>query len=201
MGNSPAKELKPAAVAVISKKIPTSWDPRKVPPENLEVFTCGAGCFWGIELAFARIPGVLSTEVGYTNGNEDIMKRPPDYESVCTGKTGYVEAVRVEFDSSVVTYSDMLEVFWCIHDPTQANGQGGDIGTQYRSGIYYSSDRQKRTAQESRVRMQGKLDRDIATEISLASRWYPAEDYHQQYLAKGGQCSLKGDLSPIRCYG
>lgn len=155
------------------------------------------GCFWGIELAFQRVPGVVKTEVGYTQGT----KKNPTYDEVCTGTTGHTEAVQVTFDASAIRYEDLLSVFWDIIDPTTLNQQGNDMGTQYRSGIYYHNENQRITAELTKKAQQKKYEKPIVVEIKAADIFYPAEDYHQQYLAKGGQCSRTGDLTPIRCYG
>lgn len=155
------------------------------------------GCFWGIELAFQRVPGVVRTEVGFTQGT----KKNPTYEEVCTGMTGHTEAVQVTFDTTALKYEDLLTVFWDLIDPTQLNGQGNDTGSQYRTGIYYHNDSQKDAAFQSRDVEQKKLSKPIVTEILRATEWFPAEEYHQQYLQKGGQCARTGDLTPIRCYG
>jgi len=143
------------------------------------------------------VPGVVKTEVGYTQGHQP----NPSYEDVCQGTTGHTEAVRITYDSSAIKYEDLLTVLWDIIDPTTLNRQGGDTGTQYRSGIYYHSDEQQQVALRSREQVQKSLGQPIATEVQPAGTWYPAEDYHQQYLQKGGQCGVTGDLSAIRCYG
>lgn len=165
----------------------------------IDVATFAGGCFWGIELAFQRLPGVVQTEVGYTQG----VKKNPSYEDVCKGNTGHAEAVRVTFDTAVIAYEDLLTVFWDIIDPTTVNGQGNDFGSQYRTGIYYNSDYQRVQALQSRTNLQRRKynGRPIATEIESATTWYPAEEYHQHYLQKGGQCATTGDLTTIRCYG
>ncbi|WP_298683845.1 peptide-methionine (S)-S-oxide reductase MsrA [uncultured Methanomethylovorans sp.] len=150
----------------------------------MEKATFAAGCFWGVEANFRRVKGVIATAVGYTGGNfED-----PTYEDVCTGRTGHAEAVDILFDPAVVGYAQLLEVFWNIHDPTTANRQGPDIGTQYRSAIFYHDQEQKNTAIASKERVQnsGKFKRPIVTEIVPASAFYRAEEYHQQYFEKGG---------------
>jgi methionine-S-sulfoxide reductase len=165
--------------------------------KKIDIATFAAGCFWGLELAFQRVPGVIQTEVGYTQGN----KKNPTYEEVCSGSTGHTEAVQVRYDPHMVSYTDLLTVFWDRLDPTTKNRQGNDVGTQYRSGIYYHNEEQKKAIFASKEKEQLKYDKPIVTEIASASEWYPAEAYHQQYLSKGGQCSLKGDLTPIRCYG
>lgn len=150
----------------------------------MEKATFAAGCFWGVEANFRRIKGVIATAVGYTGGNfED-----PTYEDVCTGRTGHAEAVDILFDPALVSYEQLLEVFWNIHDPTTLNRQGPDIGNQYRSAIFYHSQDQKTTATVSRERAQesGKFKRPIVTEIVPSSTFYRAEEYHQQYFEKGG---------------
>jgi methionine-S-sulfoxide reductase len=129
------------------------------------------------------------------------MVKNPTYEDVCTGATGHTEAVQVTFDTTAIKYEDLLTVFWDIIDPTTLNQQGNDVGSQYRSGVYYHNENQKVAALRSKEEQQKNYPVPIVTEILKASTWYPAEDYHQQYLAKGGQCSRTGDLTPIRCYG
>jgi methionine-S-sulfoxide reductase len=162
-----------------------------------DVAAFAGGCFWGIELAFQRVPGVCSTEVGYCNGT----KKNPTYEEVCSGLTGHAEAVKVVYDTSAIKFEDLLTVFWDLIDPTQLNQQGNDVGTQYRTGIYYQNEDQKVIALRSKDVIQKKYSHPVVTEVVLLSSWYRAEEYHQQYLAKGGQCSRTGDTTPIRCYG
>ncbi|KAF3971670.1 hypothetical protein ACB098_04G143800 [Castanea mollissima] len=163
----------------------------------------GAGCFWGVELAFQRVAGVVKTEVGYSQGHVP----DPNYKLVCTGTTNHVEVVRVQFDPKVCPYTNLLSLFWSRHDPTTPNRQGGDVGSQYRSGIYYYNETQARLAQESKEAKQLELkDKTIVTEILPAKKFYRAEEYHQQYLEKGGgrgakQSAEKGCNDPIRCYG
>jgi peptide-methionine (S)-S-oxide reductase len=152
------------------------------------------GCFWGAEKKFWEVPGVYSTAVGYAAGHTP----NPTYREVCTGMTGHTEAVLVVFDPKIVSYADLLKVFWDNHDPTQGMRQGNDVGTQYRSGIYYFDDEQRRAAEASRDAFQTELGKagygTITTEILPAPEFYYAEDYHQQYLAKnpGGYCGLGG---------
>jgi peptide-methionine (S)-S-oxide reductase len=152
------------------------------------------GCFWGVERKFWQVPGVYSTAVGYAGG----LTPNPTYEEVCSGMTGHNEVVRVVYDPSKVSYAQLLKVFWENHDPTQGMRQGNDAGTQYRSGIYYANDAQKRAAEETRQSYQGALNAkglgDITTELLPAPDFYYAEDYHQQYLQKnpGGYCGVGG---------
>ena len=144
--------------------------------------TFAAGCFWGIETAFREIEGVLSTSVGYTGGHLD----GPTYDQVCHGNTGHAEAVEVWFDSSQRTYSDLLEVFWAIHDPTSRGHQGWDFGDQYRSAIFTHTPEQQLLAEASREAEQQSRARPIATEILPASTFHRAEEYHQRYFEKNG---------------
>ena len=155
----------------------------------METATFAAGCFWGVEEAFRKVRGVLSTSVGYTGGTME----NPGYEDVCTGRTGHAEAVQVEFNPSEASYNELLEVFWSIHDPTTLNRQGLDMGNQYRSAIFYHNEEQKSLAIASKNELQEskKYSGDIVTEITLASTFYIAEDYHQQYLEKRGMASCE----------
>ncbi|EGC34907.1 hypothetical protein DICPUDRAFT_47974 [Dictyostelium purpureum] len=159
--------------------------------------TFAAGCFWSVELLFQRVKGVVKTRVGYCNGQVE----NPTYRDVCSGKTGHAEAVDLEFDPKEVSYKELLQLFWGKHDPTTLNRQGNDHGSQYRSGIYYHSEEQKKEATESKEEEQKKYKVPIVTEILPAGHFYPAEEYHQRYLEKGGQCSSKGCNDKIRCYG
>jgi peptide-methionine (S)-S-oxide reductase len=147
-----------------------------------ETATFGAGCFWGVEYVFERVPGVVATEVGYSGGHTE----NPTYRDVCSHSTGHAEVLKVEFDPEVVTFDQLLEVFWAMHDPTQVNRQGPDVGDQYRSAIFTSSVDQQRAAEASREKAQARLGRPIATEIAAAGPFYPAEDYHQRYYDKNG---------------
>ena len=147
-----------------------------------EIATFGAGCFWGVEWVFRQVPGVLEAVSGYAGG----FVEDPDYRLVCTGTTGHAEVVRVEFDPAVVTYEQLLEVFWAMHDPTQVNRQGPDHGTQYRSIVLTHSDGQRATAEASRERAKERYAKPIATEIVPFAAFYPAEDYHQAYYVKNG---------------
>jgi peptide-methionine (S)-S-oxide reductase len=141
-----------------------------------------AGCFWGVEAAFREVDGVVEVISGYTGGT----KEHPTYREVCGDRTGHAEAVEVEFDPAKVSYNRLLDIFWQIHDPTQVNRQGPDVGSQYRSGIFYLTPEQEAAAKESRERAQDKLSRPIATEITQATTFWPAEDYHQRYFEKHG---------------
>ena len=163
-------------------------------PQGLERAIFAMGCFWGAERKFWELDGVFSTAVGYTAGQTP----NPTYREVCSGMTGHAEAVLVVFDPGVVSYADLLRTFWENHDPTQGMRQGNDVGTQYRSGIYYDNDAQRAEAEASRVTYQERLTAagrgTITTEILPAPEFYYAEAYHQQYLAKnpGGYCGLGG---------
>jgi peptide-methionine (S)-S-oxide reductase len=149
--------------------------------------TFGAGCFWGVEAAYRQLPGVASTAVGYLGGTLE----NPTYHDVCSGRTGHAEVVQVEYDPSRLTYDDLLTVFWENHDPTTLNRQGPDVGTQYRSAIFYHDDEQKEAAIKSKEERDrsGRYRRPIVTEITPATEFYMAEDYHQQYLEKRGLSS------------
>jgi len=163
-------------------------------PDGLQRATFAMGCFWGAERKFWQRPGVYSTAVGYVAGHTP----NPTYREVCTGMTGHTEAVLVVFDPKQITYDDLLKLFWENHDPTQGMRQGNDVGTQYRSGIYYYDEDQQRAAERSRDAYQQRLTAmsygPITTEILPAPEFYYAEDYHQQYLAKNpdGYCGLGG---------
>src|SRR5437667_2389565 len=144
----------------------------------------GAGCFWGVEAAFRQVKGVLSTAVGYSGGHLD----NPTYKDVCSGRTGHAEVVEVEYDPAQVSYDDLLNVFWDNHDPTTVNRQGPDVGAQYRSAIFYHGPEQEAAARASKARLEasGRFRRPIVTEITPASTFYRAEEYHQRYLEKRG---------------
>lgn len=151
---------------------------------KLETATFGAGCFWGIEETFRHIPGVVDTAVGYSGGT----LQNPTYKQVCSGRTGHAEVVQVRYDPSRVSYEDLLDVFWRSHNPTTRNRQGLDIGSQYRSAIFFHTPQQQASAEASKAAQQpkGLLRRSVVTEITPASTFYRAEEYHQQYLAKRG---------------
>lgn len=152
----------------------------------LEKATLGAGCFWGVEATYRRLAGVKETQVGYTGGK----LKNPTYKEVCTDSTGHAEVLEVTFDPEVISYHDILEVFWDNHNPTTLNRQGPDVGTQYRSAIFYHSPEQKAEAEKSRDAAQARFPRPIVTEIVPATDFWRAEEYHQQYLEKRGlsQC-------------
>jgi peptide-methionine (S)-S-oxide reductase len=152
-----------------------------------EIATFGAGCFWGIEAAFRRVPGVLDAVVGYSGGRT----QNPSYQDVCTDTTGHAEVVQVTFDPEKVSYDQLLDVFWTIHDPTQVNRQGPDYGKQYRTAIFFHSPEQEAAAKKSKQALEasGKLRRPVATEITAAGPFWRAEEYHQRYLEKRGAAS------------
>ncbi len=153
--------------------------------------TFAAGCFWGVEATFRQIPGVTLTRVGYTGGES----ANPTYKDVCSDRTGHAEAVEVDYDPARVNYEQLLDVFWENHDPTQLNRQGPDYGSQYRSAIFFHSPDQEQAASESKEKLQnsGHFSRPVVTQIVPATRFYEAEDYHQQYLEKRGlaSCHIK----------
>ncbi len=163
-------------------------------PASMRGITFGMGCFWGAEKKFWQLPGVFSTQVGYAGG----VTPNPTYREVCSGGTGHTEVVRVVYDPSKLRFEELLRVFWESHDPTQGMQQGNDVGTQYRSGIYFDGEEQQRLAEASRATYQGELSKAghgaITTEIAPLGEFYYAEDYHQQYLAKNpdGYCGLGG---------
>ncbi|MEW6209026.1 MAG: peptide-methionine (S)-S-oxide reductase MsrA [Acidobacteriota bacterium] len=149
-----------------------------------EKATFAAGCFWGVESAFRRVKGIISTQVGYTGGHQV----DPTYREVCTGLTGHAESLEIIFDPAQVSYEELLEVFWNEHDPTTLNRQGPDVGTQYRSAIFYHTPEQEAAARASKERLQAsnRYPRPIITEIVPATEFYRAEEYHQQYFEKQG---------------
>ena len=158
----------------------------------VEKATFAAGCFWGVEESFRRVRGVVSVTVGYTGG----ATANPSYEDVCTGKTGHAEAVQIEFDPTIVAYRELLLHFWQVHDPTQLNRQGPDVGTQYRSAIFYHDARQKEEAEASKreVEASGRRGGPVVTEIVPAGTFWPAEEWHQQFLKKASACRRAGDI-------
>ena len=155
----------------------------------MEKATFGAGCFWGVEAAFRCLQGVVSTAVGYSGGTLE----NPTYQDVCSDRTGHAEVVEVVYDPSVVSYDALLEVFWGNHDPTTLNRQGPDVGTQYRSVIFYHNEAQKAAAEISmqNLRNSGQYKKAIVTEIKPAAKFYRAEEYHQRYLEKRGHAGCK----------
>lgn len=148
-----------------------------------ETATFAAGCFWGVEAAFRRIRGVVDTSVGYTGGH----KEAPSYKEVCTGRTGHAESIEVVYDPSEISFEQLLESFWDLHDPTTPNRQGPDIGTQYRSAIFTHTHEQEEIARKSKEAAQSRFERPIVTEITPASTFWRAEDYHQRYYEKQGR--------------
>ena len=158
-----------------------------------ETATFAAGCFWHVEEAFGKVEGVIGTMVGYTGGK---MKNPT-YKAVCSDETGHAEAVHIEFDPKVVSYEGLLDVFWKIHDPTQLNRQGLDVGTQYRSAIFYHNEKQKKAAIISKEKQQKKLKNKIATQIAPIKDFYKAEEYHQKYFEKNKVANILNKLSPF----
>jgi len=154
--------------------------------------TFAAGCFWGVEKLFRQVKGVTSAQVGYTGGT----KENPIYEDVCSGTTGHAEAIQIEYDPSMISYGELLMIFWDNHNPTTLNQQGPDIGEQYRSAIFFHNEEQESTAKSSKEKIQSialkKFGKKIVTEITSASKFYRAEEYHQQYLEKnsGQHCNF-----------
>jgi peptide-methionine (S)-S-oxide reductase len=165
---------------------PVQSDAAKATPRT-ETALFGAGCFWGVEATFRQVPGVISTQAGYTGGTVT----NPTYKQVCTDRTGHAETVEVVYDPARVSYEQLLRIFWENHDPTTLNRQGPDVGSQYRSVIFYTSPAQRELAQASLAAQQasGQYRRPIVTAIEPASTFYPAEEYHQQYLEKRGLAS------------
>jgi peptide-methionine (S)-S-oxide reductase len=159
----------------------------------MEKATFAAGCFWGVEAVFRQVPGVTATRVGYTGGTV----ADPSYELVCTGTTGHAEALEVTFDPERVSYGELLDLFWSKHDPTTRNRQGPDVGSQYRSAIFFHSPEQEAEAIASRDRLEaeGRYKNPVVTEIVPASPFYEAEDYHQRYLEKRGRSSCTVELA------
>lgn len=159
----------------------------EVKDENLKKASFAAGCFWGVEETFRNLKGVISTLVGYMGGDLE----NPTYKDVCTDTTGHAETVQVVYDPSIISYNELLAVFWNNHDPTTPNRQGPDVGSQYRSVIFYHDEEQKQLAEASKENVQKRLNREIVTEIVPAATFYRAEEYHQQYLAKRGRKSCR----------
>jgi peptide-methionine (S)-S-oxide reductase len=188
----PGRDTRPFPVPATHYVLGTPLEPPF--PEGVETAVFGLGCFWGAERGFWQAPGVYTTAVGYAGG----FTPNPTYEEVCTGRTGHNEVVLVAFRPEEISYEELLRLFWEAHDPTQGMRQGNDVGTQYRSGIYVSSEAQREAALASRERYQQKLREagygEITTEIVDAPEFFYAEDYHQQYLAKNpsGYCGIGG---------
>jgi methionine-S-sulfoxide reductase len=161
--------------------------------QKTEQVTFAAGCFWGVEAYFKRVKGVIRATSGYSGG----LTEHPSYEQVCTGRTGHAESVLVEYDAQVVSFDRLLYHFWKIHDPTQLDRQGNDVGSQYRSAIFTHSEEQREEAERSKAELErsGRFRKPVATAIEPAKEFWPAEEYHQDYLAKnpGGYCHV--DLS------
>ena len=157
---------------------PHSYDKDK----TMTIATFSAGCFWGVEEKFRQVPGVLSTQVGYTAGHT----KDPDYKTICTGNTGHAEAIEITFDTSLISYEGLLDIFWNIHDPTTLNSQGPDIGSQYRSGVFHHDHEQRQQALDKKQALnQSHFSAQlIVTEITPASHFYSAETYHQCYIEK-----------------
>ena len=146
----------------------------------MEIATLGLGCFWGPEIKFSKIDGIIKTEVGYCGGNSSITT----YKEVCTGNTNHAEVVKLDFDEKIITYEKILKIFFQIHDPTTLNSQGPDFGTQYRSEIFYLNDNQKMIAEKVLNEVNERLSGKVVTKISLLKNYCPAEEYHQKYLEK-----------------
>jgi peptide-methionine (S)-S-oxide reductase len=151
--------------------------------------TFGAGCFWGVEASFMKLEGVISTKVGYMGGNLE----NPTYEQVCSDKTGHVEVVQLGYDPKIISYHELLENFWNIHDPTQKNKQGPDVGTQYKSIIFYHDEEQKRIAEKSKkeINNSSKYKNEVQTEIKPSKKFWIAEEYHQKYFEKNPNSGCK----------
>lgn len=153
--------------------------------ENNEMAAFGSGCFWHSQRAFDSLKGVIKTEVGYMGGDEENYPSP-SYKQVCSGKTGYIEVVNIEFNPGIVSYKELLKKFWSIHDPTQVGRQGPDVGEEYKSVIFYYNEKQKELAEKSKQAEQKNHKKPIVTEILQAKTFFKAEEYHQKYLDKKG---------------
>lgn len=156
---------------------------------SMEQLTLAGGCFWCVEAVYLQAPGVLQVESGYANGHTD----HPIYQKVCAGETNHAEVIRIDYDPEQIDLETLLEIFWAVHDPTTLNRQGNDVGTQYRSGIYYTSDAQKEIAEASREKAQARFSDPIVTEIEPLKKYFPAEGYHQDYFnlnPGNGYCQL-----------
>ena len=180
---------------------PSAEDAPEKAPEETKLATFGAGCFWCVEAVFQELDGVVAVESGYSNGLTD----NPTYKEVCSGTTGYAEVARIRYDPKRVAFAQLLEVFWQTHDPTTLNRQGADVGTQYRSGVYFHDEEQRRIAEELKAKLDasGAFDAPIVTEIVPIERYVPAENYHQDYYAQNpdqGYCRavIKPKLDKFR---
>ncbi|GAB0494177.1 hypothetical protein MMPV_005467 [Pyropia vietnamensis] len=203
-GASPAKAVKggisAAATASDTCAAPSAATPAKdaaTSPSGLRTVLFGAGCFWGVELAFARVRGVVETTAGYAGGSS----KNPSYSSVCGGATGHAEVVRVVHDPAVVSLKDLLKVFADRHDPTVANRVGNDVGTQYRSAVYVETDAEADEVRAWAAKVAAKRHKPVTTEIRTGVPFWAAEESHQRYLEKRGQVATKGATARIRCYG
>ena len=181
----PVDELEKEGYGEYKKLFEKNVDYERPETQGIETATLAAGCFWGVEDVLKDIKGVIETTVGYTGGNVN----NPDYKMVCTGKTGHAEAVQIKYNPEIISYEELLDYFWRLHNPTTLNRQGPDIGTQYRSVIFYHDENQKIIAEESRNRFDrsGVFDNKATTQIVPASTFYPAEEYHQDYFEKTGK--------------
>ena len=192
----PEAEPGPTVLPTAMTDASSTPDPAATTPEAdepaapaTEVVTLGAGCFWCIEAVLEQVDGIESVVSGYMGG----ATKNPTYKEICTGRTGHAEVVQVTFDPSVLSYAELLDWFWRLHDPTTLNRQGNDIGTQYRSAIFYHSDEQREIAETSKKDVQPSFDNPIVTEVTEASTFYPAEDYHQGYYMdnrRQGYCRM-----------
>lgn len=170
---------------------PAKWPPANMGPDE-QLATFAGGCFWSVELAFQRVPGVVATAVGYSQGQVE----NPTYQQVCSGRTGHTEAVQLAYRPSEVSYEQLCDAFFKKINPKQRNGQGNDHGSQYRTGIYWHNEDQRQVVQARVAAIPG-----CAVEAEPIKSFWPAEEYHQRYLEKGGQCASKGCNDSIRCYG
>jgi peptide-methionine (S)-S-oxide reductase len=174
-------------------QVPAMTATPKPAPAAAETATFGAGCFWCVEAVLEQVAGVQAVASGYMGGTVD----NPTYKQVCTGETGHAEVVQVTFDPGQVTYAELLRWFWRLHDPTTRNRQGADVGTQYRSAIYWHSEAQRQEAERSKAEAQAAFDQPIVTEITQADRFWPAEDYHQDYYRQNsGQGYCRAVIAP-----
>jgi methionine-S-sulfoxide reductase len=160
---------------------------------QIQTAVFGAGCFWGVQAYFDEVPGVVKTTVGYTGGHT----ANPTYEQVCMHNTGHAEVAQIEFDSAQINYPDLVRHFFRMHDPTQVNRQGPDVGDNYRSAIFYTNEEQKQQAEEVKKAVQKNFEKPIATEITKASQFYPAEEYHQKFFQKTGTGACHIPYAPL----